>query len=138
MKDVLYYTALHIRFGSLFYSTQLVDLFSYELPTKKINEEDFQKNPSFYYTESYLVYNFHNIMFQDRYFFFAIDSSDPKKGSKVNSISEIFPNTSWLEREVSELNGVLFNNKKDLRNLMLQYGDTSVPFQKSAPQDEWF
>ena len=27
----------------------------------------------------------------------------------------------------------IFNNKKDLRNLMLQYGDTSVPFQKSSP-----
>jgi NADH:ubiquinone oxidoreductase subunit C len=38
-----------------------------------------------------------------------------------------------LEREVAELNGVNFNNKKDLRNLMLQYGDTSVPFQKSSP-----
>ena len=28
---------------------------------------------------------------------------------------------------------VLVGNKKDLRNLMLQYGDTSVPFQKSYP-----
>jgi NADH:ubiquinone oxidoreductase subunit C len=38
-----------------------------------------------------------------------------------------------LEREVSELHGVIFANKKDLRNLMLQYGDTTVPFQKAAP-----
>jgi NADH:ubiquinone oxidoreductase subunit C len=38
-----------------------------------------------------------------------------------------------LEREVSELHGVIFTNKKDLRNLMLQYGDTSTPFRKSSP-----
>jgi len=34
---------------------------------------------------------------------------------------------------VTELNGVVFGGKKDLRNLMLQYGDTSTPFQKSYP-----
>ena len=34
---------------------------------------------------------------------------------------------------MSELHGVAFTNKKDLRNLMLQYGDTTVPFQKSSP-----
>jgi NADH-quinone oxidoreductase subunit C len=74
------------------------------------------------------VYNFHNLLFQDRLFFFCADS----RGS-LNSISEVFPNAGWLEREVSELHGVIFTNKKDLRNLMLQYGDTTVPFQKAAP-----
>lgn len=34
---------------------------------------------------------------------------------------------------MSELSGIVFLGKKDLRNLMLQYGDSSVPFQKSFP-----
>ena len=34
---------------------------------------------------------------------------------------------------MSELHGVAFTNKKDLRNLMLKYGDTTVPFQISSP-----
>lgn len=34
---------------------------------------------------------------------------------------------------MSELCGVTFLGKKDLRNLMLQYGDSSSPFQKSFP-----
>jgi NADH:ubiquinone oxidoreductase subunit C len=34
---------------------------------------------------------------------------------------------------VAELNGVSFSGKKDLRNLMLQYGDASTPFKKSFP-----
>jgi NADH:ubiquinone oxidoreductase subunit C len=32
-----------------------------------------------------------------------------------------------------ELNGVFFSGKKDVRNLMLQYGDSSSPFQKFFP-----
>jgi NADH-quinone oxidoreductase subunit C len=45
----------------------------------------------------------------------------------------VYPAANWLEREVSELNGVSFAGKKDLRNLMLQYGDASNPFKKSFP-----
>ena len=41
--------------------------------------------------------------------------------------------TNWLERENSELHGINFSGKKDLRNLLLQYGDNSFPFQKSFP-----
>ena len=51
----------------------------------------------------------------------------------LNSISELFLNANWLEREVSELHNFFFSGKKDLRNLLLQYGDTSAPMQKSFP-----
>lgn len=123
---------MHLRFSSIFYSNQLVDLFSYELPIRsdKVLKKDTLTLPN--YSGSYLVYNFHNITFQDRLFFFCV-STTSSTSSELNSVAELFPNASWLEREVTELNGVTFNNKKDLRNLMLQYGDTSVPFQKSAP-----
>lgn len=49
------------------------------------------------------------------------------------SISELYFASNWLERESSELHGISFSGKKDLRNLMLQYGDSSAPFQKSFP-----
>lgn len=39
----------------------------------------------------------------------------------------------WLEREVAELHGTNFRGKKDVRNLMLPYGDASAPFRKSFP-----
>ena len=108
--------------------TQLGDIFAYELPGE--NSVNFSTPRT---SESYVVYNFHNLMFQDRFFLFCIDSSGSRFGNFVNSIAEVFPNANWLEREVSELHGVAFTNKKDLRNLMLQYGDTTVPFQKSSP-----
>ena len=48
-------------------------------------------------------------------------------------MTELFSAANWLEREVSELSGVSMSGKKDLRNLMLQYGDSSTPFKKSFP-----
>ena len=108
--------------------TQLVDIFAYELPGDNSVNVSTPRT-----SESYIVYNFHNLQFQDRYFLFCIDSFGSRFGNFVNSVAEVFPNANWLEREVSELHGVAFTNKKDLRNLMLQYGDTPVPFQKSSP-----
>jgi NADH:ubiquinone oxidoreductase subunit C len=49
------------------------------------------------------------------------------------SITEIFLNANWLERENAELHGIFFAGKKDIRNLMLTYGDTSAPMRKSFP-----
>lgn len=51
----------------------------------------------------------------------------------MNSITELFLNANWLEREASELSGVFYLLKKDTRNLMLPYGDSSFPFKKSFP-----
>jgi len=84
---------------------------------------------------SVIVYNFHSICNQDRYFFFCNNSikNDNLKINDISSISEIFMSANWLERENSELHGVNFLGKKDLRNLLLQYGDSSFPFQKSFP-----
>jgi NADH-quinone oxidoreductase subunit C len=108
--------------------TQLGDIFAYELPGENSAVSSSPRT-----SESYLVYNFHNLMFQDRFFLFCIDSGGSRFGNFVNSVAEVFPNANWLEREVSELHGVSFTGKKHLRNLMLQYGDTTVPFQKSSP-----
>ena len=122
-----------MRFSSILYSSQLVDIFSYELPLSN-SDRDFKKTSNNLFTQnSIVVYNFHNLTYQERFFFFCAELPTKFNGFTLNSISELFPNANWLEREVSELHGVVFNNKKDLRNLMLQYGDTSMPFKKSSP-----
>ena len=85
------------------------------------------------------VYNFHSLQTCDRFYFFILNNfgSNNSTGTMFNtnftSITELFPAANWLEREAAELHGVSFSGKKDLRNLMLQYGDTSAPFQKSFP-----
>lgn len=40
---------------------------------------------------------------------------------------------NWAEREVYEMHGIFYIGKKDLRNILLQFGDTSAPMQKSFP-----
>lgn len=130
-----YYLTFHFRFSSLFYSTQLVDIFAYEVPSTSALNTESKKASS-----SIVVYNFHVLNTQNRFFFFTkIGSSFSKhwgvlqSHQAVPSIAELFFAANWLEREVSELHSINFSGKKDLRNLMLQYGDSTGPFQKSFP-----
>ena len=134
-KKQLYFLTLHLKLSSLFYSTQLSDIFAYELPLSlnPVVAECLPINPSL--TKQLLIYNFHSMLNQQRFFIFVMNSPtyliiNPQP---LMTISELFSNANWLEREVAELHGVFFSGKKDLRNLLLQYGDTSAPMQKSFP-----
>jgi NADH:ubiquinone oxidoreductase subunit C len=140
----LYYMATHLRLSSLLYSCQLLDIFAYEV--FKGNKLGSSENYDNLYNNvnkgvcSVLVYNFHVLNTQERLYIFVTNTlsinkstSVFRRSSKVSSITELFFAANWLEREVSELHGVYIEFKKDLRNLMLQYGDSSSPFQKSFP-----
>lgn len=122
-----YYLNVHVRLATLFYLSQLLDIFSYELPFYRPSTEKFQQKKSSALT---VVYNFHNLFSHARLFIFALQLS-PQQGLK--SVTSLFPNANWLEREVAELFGFLFEGKIDTRNLMLQYGDSSSPFLKFFP-----
>ncbi len=140
-QNSLYYLTLHFKLSSLFYSTQLVDIFAYEVPLhfNLIDANKNQKNSLPLINNSILVYNFHSIIQQQRFFIFVINSPNQniKKNcnnwNSISSIAELFVNANWLEREIAELHGIFFANKKDLRNLLLPYGDTSAPMLKSYP-----
>lgn len=134
--NLLYYITLHLRFSTLFYSSQLVDIFSYEVATD--SRLSFKKSSS-----SIVVYNFHLLNNNSKFIFFTKTPSTTigsvsdflsyKNFCSLFSIAEVYFSANWLEREVSELNGIFFTGKKDIRNLMLQYGDSTTPFQKSFP-----
>ena len=137
----LYFLTLHIKLSSLFYSTQLCEIFAYETfsNTNQVNLNPILESKIPLTNNAIIVYNFHCILFQQRFFIFSLLNN--KKNIKnqsltlnsLNSITELYLNANWLEREVSELHGIFFNNKKDLRNLMLTYGDVSAPMRKSFP-----
>ena len=137
----LYFLTLHIKLSSLFYSTQLCEIFAYETfsNTNQVNLNPILESKIPLTNNAIIVYNFHCILFQQRFFIFSLLNN--KKNIKnqsltlnsLNSITELYLNANWLEREVSELHGIFFNNKKDLRNLMLTYGDVSAPLRKSFP-----
>ena len=117
-EKLLYFLIMHLKLSTNFYSSQLSDIFAYET---------YSKLSVLGMSSTVVVFNFHNLIFQERFFIFSA------KNSFLKSITELYPNASWLEREVAELHGFNFVGKKDVRNLMLQYGDTSAPFRKSFP-----
>ena len=123
----LYFLALHLKFSSASYPSQLVEIFAYDTPVSANNSSDVAR-----VSNATLVYQFHNLFSQERVFVFA-SSLKQSYSAAPKSLTELFACAAWLEREVGEMHGLCFEGKKDLRNLMLQYGDSSAPFRKSYP-----
>lgn len=142
--NALLFLLTHIKFATPFYSCHMSDILAYEVPTNPINTPINPNNPSAIISKSstsIVVYNVHSFLTQNRLFIFLQNSSKLTSGSYLlnsggnclESVAELFPSANWLEREISELSGISFSGKKDLRNLLLQYGDASNPFRKSFP-----
>jgi len=94
----LYYLTLHIKLSSFFYSTQLSDIFVYEtvsntsVANKFITRIPLSNN-------SILVYNFHHIIKQHRFFIFVFKNYSSNVSTRsvwtsLNSISELFLNAN--------------------------------------------
>ena len=125
--SLVYYVSLHLKLATAAQGTQLIDIFAYEV----IKSSSAQGTPAGA-SAPVLVYHFHNLSSQDRLLLF---SSGFKSSNTVatKSLAELYSCSVWLEREVGEMHALAFTGQKDLRNLMLQYGDSSAPFRKSYP-----
>ena len=51
----------------------------------------------------------------------------------VPSVTGLWPNAGWLEREVYDLYGVIFSGNADLRRILTDYGFEGHPFRKDFP-----
>ena len=51
----------------------------------------------------------------------------------VPTITHIFPVAGWLEREIFDLYGVIFDGNPDLRRILTDYGFQGHPFRKDFP-----
>ncbi|GGC21543.1 hypothetical protein GCM10011371_06470 [Novosphingobium marinum] len=51
----------------------------------------------------------------------------------VPTVTTLWPNAGWLEREVFDLYGVLFSGNPDLRRILTDYGFEGHPFRKDFP-----
>jgi NADH-quinone oxidoreductase subunit C len=51
----------------------------------------------------------------------------------VPSVTGLFPNAGWLEREVWDCYGVFFEGNPDLRRILTDYGFEGHPFRKDFP-----
>jgi NADH-quinone oxidoreductase subunit C len=53
--------------------------------------------------------------------------------SAVPSVTGLWPVAGWLEREVFDMYGVLFDGNDDLRRILTDYGFRGHPFRKDFP-----
>ena len=60
---------------------------------------------------------------------FATDESFPV----VDSVTAIWPNADWYEREAFDLFGIVFQGHADLRRILTDYGFVGHPFRKDFP-----
>jgi len=60
---------------------------------------------------------------------FAPDDAFPV----VDSLTSLWPNASWYEREAFDLFGIIFTGHTDLRRILTDYGFVGHPFRKDFP-----
>lgn len=55
------------------------------------------------------------------------------EGHAIPSVTDIWPVAGWLEREVFDLYGVIFDGNRDLRRILTDYGFRGHPLRKDFP-----
>jgi NADH/F420H2 dehydrogenase subunit C len=58
----------------------------------------------------------------------AVDEITP-----IPSVENIFPNAGWYERETFDMFGIFFQENKDLRRILTDYGFEGYPLRKDFP-----
>jgi len=56
-----------------------------------------------------------------------------KEGIMMQSITDIFPNSGWYEREIWDMYGILFQGNPDMRRILTDYGFVGHPMRKDFP-----
>ena len=51
----------------------------------------------------------------------------------VDSLTGVWPNADWYEREAFDLFGIMFSGHEDLRRILTDYGFVGHPFRKDFP-----
>jgi len=105
--------------SSLFYYKTLIDITSIEFYSKK----NFK-------TQTYLNYHFLSVLKNKR---LTLKISLPNHVNVITSLSTLYLNACWYEREVWDLFGIFFIKNNDLRRILTDYGFYGFPLRKGFP-----
>ncbi len=83
----------------------------------------------------FLVYNFLSIKRNFRFFVSLSLNHIPylQLNDQGQSLTHEYPSAGWLEREVWDLFGIIFQNNNDLRRILTDYGFIGFPLRKDYP-----
>jgi NADH-quinone oxidoreductase subunit C len=56
-----------------------------------------------------------------------------KYNEPAQTLSTLYPSSNWLEREIYDMFGIIFNNHSDLRRILTDYGFEGYPLRKDFP-----
>lgn len=111
LKTICFLLYYHINFIQKCFS----DLLICDFINKRFRFYSIYNLLSFVYTQRVLL----NVMIPMSFF--------------LDSITVIYPNASWYERECWDLYGVVYSNHRDLRRLLNDYGFVGFPLRKDFP-----
>lgn len=94
---------------------QLVDIFAVDYPQKK---ERFE-----------VIYHFLSHANNKRLFI----KLKIQENQQIPTITDVFPNANWYEREIFDLMGVYFSDHPDLRRILTDYHFDGHPLRKDFP-----
>ncbi|ABB33565.1 NADH (or F420H2) dehydrogenase, subunit C [Geobacter metallireducens RCH3] len=77
-----------------------------------------------------VVYNLYSIPNKDR---LRVKAGVPEAGCSIDTVSCVWSAANWLEREVYDLMGVVFNNHPDLRRILMTDDWVGHPLRKDYP-----
>jgi NADH/F420H2 dehydrogenase subunit C len=76
-----------------------------------------------------IIYNLLSTFFNNR----LLICTKTNEVTPLNSVTNVFENANWLEREVWDMFGILFVNHPDLRRILTDYGFDGHPLRKDFP-----
>ena len=57
----------------------------------------------------------------------------PEDSPTIESVTGVYPNANWMEREIYDMFGITFENHPDMRRILMPYDWTGYPLRKDYP-----
>lgn len=76
-----------------------------------------------------VIYNLLSIIYNTRIFVQIVT----KEKEPIKTITKIYKNSNWFEREIWDMFGIFFTKHPDLRRILTDYGFEGFPLRKDFP-----
>lgn len=119
----LYFFGLLVRYSTLLYKVYFTELNAFEVNKTLAFKNSVSTNLNI------IMHVFYSSRLQQKFIFLSHNTSSILS----KTFNNLFQNITWPEREISEMFGISFLQKKDNRRLLLDFSFIGYPLLKSYP-----